>query len=72
MAYLLPSLIHMAQYNNQAKAPHMLVLVPTRELGLQTFDQLFDLTEHYKMKNLKIVCIYGGNPNKKQQVELLT
>lgn len=50
----------------------MLVLVPTRELGLQTFDQLYDLTEHYQMKNLKMVCIYGGNPNKKQQVELLT
>ncbi|CAD8071118.1 unnamed protein product [Paramecium sonneborni] len=87
LAYLLPALVHLEQHSMMIKEspqPKLLILVPTRELGVQIYDQLLQLIEYYygnkkqnekengpNLLNLKIVCIYGGNPNKKQQVELI-
>ncbi|CAK92119.1 unnamed protein product (macronuclear) [Paramecium tetraurelia] len=86
LAYLLPALVHLEQHAMimESPQPKLLILVPTRELGVQIYDQLLQLIEFYygnkkqnekenspNLTNLKIVCIYGGNPNKKQQVELI-
>ncbi|CAD8114241.1 unnamed protein product [Paramecium sonneborni] len=86
LAYLLPALVHLEQHvmKKESPQPKLLILVPTRELGVQIYDQLLQLIEYYygnkkqnekenapNLQNLKLVCIYGGNPNKKQQVELI-
>ncbi|CAD8188007.1 unnamed protein product [Paramecium pentaurelia] len=86
LAYLLPALVHLEQHAmvKESTQPKLLILVPTRELGVQIYDQLLQLIEYYygnkkqndkenspNLMSLKIVCIYGGNPNKKQQVELI-
>jgi len=54
LAFGLPGLTHVKS-QPEIKNPAMLVLAPTRELAMQTYEVLKDAE-----KNLRVVCVYGG------------
>jgi hypothetical protein len=67
LAFLLPALIHTdAQPHPRGiKArggPNVLVLAPTRELAIQIEKEV----AKYQFRNIKAVCLYGGNDRRKQ------
>ncbi|MEK2215817.1 DEAD/DEAH box helicase [Vibrio parahaemolyticus] len=55
-AFGLP-IIQAVQQKKRNGTPHALILVPTRELAQQVFDNLTQYAEH---TDLRIVCVYGG------------
>lgn len=55
-AFGLP-IIQAVQQKKRNGTPHALILVPTRELAQQVFDNLTKYAEH---TDLRIVCVYGG------------
>src|SRR3989304_6357018 len=56
-AYLLPLLQRFLAAPDRARQPRALILVPTRELALQVFDQAQSLGRH---TGVRAVTIYGG------------
>lgn len=67
LAFLLPALIHTdgQPHPRGTKArggPNVLVLAPTRELAIQIEKEV----AKYQFRNIKAVCLYGGNDRKKQ------
>lgn len=60
-AFMLPilqQLIEKQLYN--ASGPHVLILVPTRELAIQISDEAKRYTKY--LPQIKTVCVYGGVP----------
>lgn len=67
LAFLLPALIHTdgQPHPRGIKArggPNVLVLAPTRELAIQIEKEV----AKYQFRNIKAVCLYGGNDRRKQ------
>ncbi|MCW2545052.1 MAG: hypothetical protein JWM40_2604, partial [Frankiales bacterium] len=63
LAFGLPMLARLAGTPRQPKAPHALVLVPTRELAQQVNDALAPLGQAL---DVKVITIYGGAPMGRQ------
>ncbi|AUI88051.1 DEAD/DEAH box helicase [Vibrio azureus] len=55
-AFGLP-ILQMVQKNESSDMPQALILVPTRELAQQVFD---NLNRYAEQTEVKIVCVYGG------------
>ncbi|KAK0107010.1 RNA-dependent ATPase [Cadophora gregata] len=51
------------------KGPRAVIVSPTRELAMQSYDQIMELT---KVSGLKAVCVYGGVPKDQQRQALKT
>lgn len=67
LAFLLPALIHTdgQPHERGVKArggPNVLVLAPTRELAIQIEQEV----AKYQFRNIRAVCLYGGNDRNKQ------
>lgn len=63
-AYLVPAL----QMLSDKPGPRVLVVVPTRELSMQVVEECGRLAR--KMKGVRALAIYGGDPMKRQLDEL--
>jgi len=61
-AFLLPSLhlITQPSFESESDGPHILVLVPTRELAMQVAKEADIFTQYLPLS--RAVCIYGGVP----------
>merc|ERR1712093_695807 len=46
------------------KGPRAVIVSPTRELAMQSYDQIMELA---KVSGLKAVCVYGGVPKDRQR-----
>lgn len=68
-AFAIPILqqIFLSQNKNEKKLIRALVLAPTRELAIQTAD---NFTVYAKYINIRNVVIYGGVPQKRQEIAL--
>ncbi|EKD16601.1 uncharacterized protein L3040_001344 [Drepanopeziza brunnea f. sp. 'multigermtubi'] len=51
------------------KGPRAVIVSPTRELAMQSYDQIMELA---KVSGLKAVCVYGGVPKDQQRQALKT
>merc|ERR1711939_440828 len=51
------------------KGPRAAIVSPTRELAMQSYDQIMELA---KVSGLKAVCVYGGVPKDQQRQALKT
>ena len=68
-AFLLPALHKLVTPSNKPpKGPRLLVLVPTRELGIQIAEQAEKYSKY--LKKVKTVCISGGVSYHSQQKKL--
>ncbi|KAH6722470.1 ATP-dependent RNA helicase dbp3 [Leptodontidium sp. MPI-SDFR-AT-0119] len=55
--------------NQKNKGPRAVIVSPTRELAMQSYDQIMELA---KVSGLKAVCVYGGVPKDQQRQALKT
>lgn len=51
------------------KGPRAVIVSPTRELAMQSYDQIMELA---KVSGLRAVCVYGGVPKDQQRQALKT
>ncbi|KAL2073696.1 hypothetical protein VTL71DRAFT_11022 [Oculimacula yallundae] len=55
--------------NQRNKGPRAVIVSPTRELAMQSYDQIMELA---KVSGLRAVCVYGGVPKDQQRQALKT
>ena len=65
-AFSVPALNHLLR-SPKKKGVRVLVVSPTRELAMQIYDNLTQLTDAV---NMSAVCIYGGVPKEQQRQDL--
>lgn len=72
LAFLIPALLKLEKTNNSQgllrgkglPAPRMLIMAPTRELAMQSYQVVLDIG------GIRAACIYGGMPKGPQKAEL--
>ena len=71
MAFALPCVrgILSLPQNQRNKGPRAVIVSPTRELAMQSYDQIMVLA---KVSGLRAVCVYGGVPKHEQREGLKT
>ncbi|VDK69541.1 unnamed protein product [Onchocerca ochengi] len=70
VAYLWPAIIHIMDQPDlkESDGPIALVIVPTRELALQVYQEA---KRYCKVYNINVVCAYGGGSKWEQQNALI-
>ncbi|VVT44004.1 uncharacterized protein SAPINGB_P000254 [Magnusiomyces paraingens] len=63
-AFAVPALSHLLKNNPKKKGVRVLVVSPTRELAMQIYDSVTELTSAV---GLKATCVYGGVPKDPQR-----
>lgn len=71
MAFAVPCVRAISQLprNERNKGPRAVIVSPTRELAMQSYDQVMKLA---KSAGLHAVCVYGGVPKDQQRRDLKT
>ena len=69
MAFAVPCVRYISQLETKFKGAKAVVVSPTRELAMQSFEQISKLAT---VNGLQVVCVYGGVPKDEQRRALKT
>ena len=69
LSFLLPAIVHVRFAKDCKEGPKALIMLPTRELATQVYDEILKFTYSHT-KTCVGVCLTGGEPKRKQNLKL--